>query len=184
MGKHNLANRLSLAVACVVALASLSALGGCAAAGGVPAGEFVRLPLSHAWFDGELVDYVTTDASDKDVAMAVGANYVERLADAIAAPMGHGLTDKVYKFTGGEQWSVFGSAPKPVGPLNQRKFYTPLWNLALVSWNPGFKPRRLDSEEMIWAAVEKGEVSVAKTKVVINCPVVRTSAGGALPKAD
>ena len=43
------------------------------------------LPLSKAWFESQIVEYITTDISDANMARMMGANYVPRLRDALEA---------------------------------------------------------------------------------------------------
>jgi len=54
-----------------------------------------------------------TDISDAGMAREAGANFVPRLALAIPAPGRPSLVERVYKFPGKEQISVFQSAPLP-----------------------------------------------------------------------
>jgi hypothetical protein len=39
----------------------------------------------------------------------------------------------------------------------------------------------LTSEEAILAAADRNEVTIERTDIVINCPIVWTAAGGVLP---
>jgi len=43
------------------------------------------------------------------------------------------------------------------------------------------KPRVLKSEEEVLAAEEAGQVSIEKTNLIVNCPVVFSAEGGTLP---
>ena len=138
------------------------------------------LPVSRAWVDGRVVEYVTTDISDAAMARMMGANHVPRLADAVRALPGQSLLERVYKFPNNEQISIFQSAPKPAGGENQDRSYSPLWRVVLVRWaNPRFT-RELKSEESLLAAEEKRELSLEVTDIVVNCPVTRDSTGQAL----
>jgi hypothetical protein len=138
------------------------------------------LPLSRAWIDGRVVDYVATDASDLAMARMMGINYAPRLALSAKAAPGTSLLERVYKFPNGEQISVFQSAPSPVGPESQDKSYSPLWRMVFVTWAPGAKVRELKSEEQILAAEERKELVLDVTDIVVNCPVTRGPGGQAL----
>lgn len=138
------------------------------------------LPLSRAWIDGRLVEYVTTDISDPGMAAMMGANYVPRLAEALRLPPGSSLLERVYKFPKEEQISVFQSAPSPVGAENKDKSYSPLWRVVQVTWAPAAQVRELKSEEALLDAEQKGELSLELTNIVINCPVTRAVGGPAL----
>ena len=138
------------------------------------------LPLSRAWIDGRIVEYVTTDISDPGMARMMGANYVPRLSEALRSSLGKSLVERVYKFPKGEQISVFQSAPSPVGAENQDRSYTPLWRVVLVTWNSPTAARDLKSEEAVLLAEERKDVSLEVTDIVVNCPVTRAHGGRAL----
>ena len=138
------------------------------------------LPLSRAWIDGRAVEYVTTDISDQGMATMMGANYVPRLSAALRSSPGQSLVERVYKFPKGEQISIFQSAPSPVGAENQDRSYSPLWRVVLVNWTNPTAARELRSEEAVFAAEEKKEISLEITDIVVNCPVTRANSGQAL----
>jgi hypothetical protein len=154
---------------------------GCVGAPPRPAAESVGLPLLRAWVDGQRVDYVSTDVSDAAMAAAMGVTHVPGLADAL--PRGGargGLTDRVYMFVNQEQINVFASAPRPAGPSNADRAYSPLWRVVLVRWARAEAQRELRSEEQVLAAAERGELGLTVTDIVANCPIVRSSDGQGL----
>jgi hypothetical protein len=168
----------------MLAAAIISA--GCAAPAVAPSAgaRSVSVPLQQAWFEGRLVEYISTDASDEGMARMMGINHVPQLA-AAAAPAGsppgtRNAVDNVYKFSKDEQIAVFASAPQPAGADNASRAYTPLWAVVMVEWAAGQQPRALVSEEAVLAAAEKGEVRLTRTRIVINCPIVRSADGRAL----
>jgi hypothetical protein len=132
------------------------------------------LPLRWAWFEGEKVEYVTTDVSDPAMAKAMGVNFVPRLADAIGGPGQKSLVERVYMFAGGSQINVFQSVPRPTGANNTDAGYSPLWRVVGVQWLKPEARRELKSEESILQAAEAGEVQLDVTQVVVNCPVTRS----------
>ncbi|WP_077037940.1 hypothetical protein [Pelomonas sp. KK5] len=136
----------------------------------------ITLPLKEAWYEGQMVHYVSTDVSDQNLARKQGLNYVPSLADALKA----GPVEKAYKFPGEEQGSVLPSIPRPLGAGNADTNYHPLWVLVMVRWKPGVAQHVLKSEEAVLAAEEKGEVELTRTKIVVNWPVVRVG-DNALP---
>jgi hypothetical protein len=138
------------------------------------------LPLSRAWVDGRVVEYITTDISDLPMAQMMGANHVPGLASAINMPQGSSIVERVYKFPGEEQISVFQSAPNPVGAEDKDRSYSPLWRVVLVRWAGHASPRELKSEEELLAAEEKKEVFLELTRIVVNCPVIRGAKGQSL----
>lgn len=50
--------------------------------------------------------------------------------------------------------------------------YTPLWKVTMVTWKPGVTPRTLKSASAVMAAKRAGEVTLKKTGIVVNCPVL------------
>jgi len=130
----------------------------------------VTLPLKEAWFEGQIVHYVSTDISDPGIAKKQGINYVPALADTLKPGM---PVERAYKFPGDEQATVLPSIPRPVGGANADATYSPLWVLVMVRWKPGVTPHTLTSEEAVLAAQDKGEVELTRTKIVANWPVVR-----------
>jgi hypothetical protein len=161
----------------LISLAVVAVLAGCANPFFDAGRTETVLPLSRAWFDGRVVEYIVTDISDAGMARMMGANHVPRLRDAIGGPSRPALVERVYKFIHNEQISIFQSAPSPAGPDNTDRNYSPLWRVAEVRWLAGATPRELRSEEALLAAQDKGEVSITDTQVVVNCPVTRDAHG-------
>lgn len=157
----------------LAALATL--LSACATLG---SGE-VALPKHRAWVEGRPVEYVTTDISDAAMAAEAGVNHVPRLARALGAGQAS-LTERVYKFADGVQISVFASGPAPLSAALPDPNYSPLWRLVLVTWKSGATVRELRSEEAVLAAADAGELALAVTDIVVNCPITRPADGAAL----
>ena len=138
------------------------------------------LPLNRAWVDGDKIEYVITDISDAAMARMMGVNYVPRLTDAVQALPGKSVLERVYKFENDEQISIFQSSPVPVGYENKDNHYSPIWRVVLVRWiDPKFI-KELTSEESLFAAEERGELTLEITNIVVNCPVTRDANGNAL----
>jgi hypothetical protein len=53
-----------------------------------------------------------------------------------------------------------------------RADYSPLWQVNMVTWTASATPRLLRSAASVRAAQKAGEVTVAKTSTVVNCPVL------------
>jgi hypothetical protein len=147
-------------------------------------GDTVELPLVSGWYEGKVVRYVTTDVSDRQAAADMGANYVPRLANALnrqPQPGQPGAVERIYSFVNATQGGVLPSLPAPIGAANANLNYSPLWQVHKVRWLPGKQARLLKSEEEVLAAEQAGEVSIEKTSLIVNCPVVFTAEHGALP---
>lgn len=50
--------------------------------------------------------------------------------------------------------------------------YTPLWAVVMVTWKDGVTPRTLRSKSDVDAAMAAGDVTLERTDIVVNCPVV------------
>jgi hypothetical protein len=138
------------------------------------------LPIIFCWFKGQPALYIQTDASDPTVALQQGVNNVPILANAINA--NPGAVDDIYVVTNYKQGNVIPSAPIPAGPGNTNPNYSPLWQVSTVTWKAGATtPHTLKSEEEVLAAARAGFVTITKTNIVVNCPVVFTPSGGQLP---
>lgn len=155
-------------------------LSGCASTSYDAGRSETVLPLSRAWVDGRVVEYVTTDISDATMAKMVGVNHAPRLAEAAKAPPGHSILERVYKFSNNEQKSIFQSAPNMVGGENPDSNYSPLWRVVLVKWkNPRFV-REIKSENSLLEAEDRQELTLDVTNIVVNCPITRDSTGQAI----
>ncbi len=152
-----------------------------------PAVTRVSLPVLSGWYEGKRIYYVTTEISDPEMAVAAGATYAPRLWDALPPnprpPDWATVLDRVYKFPANDQDAVFASAPGPLGPGSTDVKYSPLWIAYMVTWNAVGHHRPLLSEAIILDAEASGEVKVARTDIVINCPIVAT-AGSRLPNVE
>jgi hypothetical protein len=177
--------RLPLAALVLSALVVL--MSACASPTAVVPQATVQLPVLRGWFDGQIVFYVTTDASEAGAARKMKANFAPRLAQALPrgpqTPGQASALDKVYAVTNFEQPSIFASAPDPMGPESRDPAYSPLWRMVTVTWAVGQRPRELRSEEQVLAAAEAGQVVVEPTDVVVNCPIVHRGPGGGLEGA-
>lgn len=50
--------------------------------------------------------------------------------------------------------------------------YPPLWSIVKVTWKAGVRPRLLTSDAAIDRAADSGQVTIARTSLVVNCPIV------------
>ena len=139
----------------------------------------VQIPLVQCWYNGQVAYYIQTDASDQGVAEQQGVNFVPRLATAIDSD----AVDDIFVVTNFTQGNVIPSAPIPTGPGNMDMEYSPLWQVSTVTWEQGTDPRVLRSEEEVLQAQADGLVTIVKTNIVVNCPVIFTPEGGLLPTA-
>ena len=141
----------------------------------------IELPLIPGWYNGKAVAYLQTDASDPGVAAQQQVNYVPALANVLDAP--NASFDDIYVVTNFKQSNVIPSAPQPAGPGNTDPAYSPLWQVSTVTWADPSKAHTLKSEADVRAAATALEVTITKTHIVVNCPVIYSPQGGTLPNA-
>ncbi len=138
---------------------------------------YVSLPAFEAWYDDDIVFYITTDVSSRKMARDMKANYTPRLRDAIPKypkpPSVKTALERVYGFPNSPQKrNVFPSVPWPIGSESRDKQYSPLWLMYNVVWIDPEKAYVLKSEGAIFEAEDKGLVRIERTNIVVNCPVV------------
>jgi hypothetical protein len=141
-----------------------------------------RFPPVAAYHDGEQVFFVHTETSDKKISdvltnmMGSPVLTVPALAQTPDSALG-----TVYVFTNGVrpdgprgpmgfQPDIFDSAPGDPD-------YTPLRQLVQLTWNNDAQPRLLTSSDQVQQAVDAGQLSVKRTDVVINAPLLTWPGG-------
>ena len=141
----------------------------------------VELPIVSGWYAGHRVLYIQTEASDAGVAAQQQVNYVPGLANALDAPAA--AVDDIYVVTNFAQSNILPSAPTPAGPRNASASYSPLWQVSTVTWANPKIARTLHSEAEVLAAKAASWVTLNKTRIVVNCSVMRSAEGGTFPNA-
>jgi hypothetical protein len=159
-------------------------------------GSFLRLsranvpatiPMHQGFYDGQSVYYIITDSSDPAHAEIITENqgWKVELAPLLANAPANALS-KTYMFKNGIsgdgvhgfQGEVFTSTP------NQTEIYSALTSHVHVTWNDGAESRILDSDEMIMAAADAGDVTLAELPVVLNMPQIVWPDGQMMVKED
>jgi hypothetical protein len=136
-----------------------------------------------------------TSAADVRKARAAGEVTIQRTATVVNCPL-LGFGQKlVAGFARGKTIHYYDLGPVKVAPGNKvlplwavtngvagqhnvadvepgRTAYPPLWAIVQVTWKAGKTPRLLTSYEQIKSAESAGEVSLAPTSLVVNCPLV------------
>lgn len=145
------------------------------------------IPMHQGFYNGEPVYFIITDSSDPTHAQVITENqgWKVELAPLLANAPAEALST-TYMFTNGVpgdgvhnfQGEVFTSTPA------QPETYSALTAHVHVTWNDGATPRVLDSEEMIMAAEDAGEVTLAEVPVVLNMPQIVWPEGQMMVKED
>jgi hypothetical protein len=134
------------------------------------------MPLSQGFVDGKIAYFIATDASSKEIVSSVSSttnfkvNYAPSLADTPQSSR-----QQEYVFLNGRkgegpmesQMSVASALPGDAG-------YSPLLELNFVKWDPNAANsiRVLKSVDEIVAAEKNGELTITKSNIVINSPVI------------
>jgi hypothetical protein len=152
----------------------------------------VSLPLQVGFFGGATALYITPEvgvdpnappaiiAAAKQVATGFNSNFIPQNFGVLP---GSTAVDDIFVFTNFKQGNVLASAPHPAGPNNTDTNYSPLWQVSQVTWNPGRQGRVLTSQTDITNAADAGDVTIAKTPIIVECSVMFTPGGGLLPDA-
>jgi len=173
-----------------------------AAADGQKVPASVTLPLHIGFARGGTAIYITPEVGVNapegsslyntalSVAQGFDANFIPQnfatlpntLPNFTALPPNTPVRD-IYVFT--TQGNVLSATPTPAGPGNTNANYSPLWQVSLVSWNPGVTATTLTSAAAVEAAEQAGEVTVSKTPIIVECSVMFSLApGGVLPGSE
>ena len=146
----------------------------------------VTLPLTRGYANGHEVFYISTDASDKDLAAHLtnltGSRvvYTQSLANTPPAALAN-----IYAFKNGiEGTGPLGFQPNLADSEPGQAGYSPLWRIILVQWKEGQTATELKSEQEITAALGDGKLTIEPTSMVVNCPFVKWEGGSLMTRED
>jgi len=139
----------------------------------------VTIPLTKGYVKGSEVFYISTEASDKDLANQLTeltgfrVTYTPTLqktpADALA---------QIYAFKNGiEGVGPLGFQPNVADSQPGDANYSPLWAINIVEWKEGVTPRELKSQVEVLDAQASNELTVTASGLVVNCPFVQWDGG-------
>jgi len=143
------------------------------------------IPLVRGLYDGKDVFYITTEASDSDVATGLTnfTNFPVTFAPALAKTP-PAASANIYLFKNGIKGpGIMGFQPQVVDSIPGDAKYSPLWRVNVVEWKDSTSATMLGSEDEVLAAESDGKVTVTPTHVVVNCPIVQWGANkeGTIP---
>jgi hypothetical protein len=131
-------------------------------------------PLISGYYNGRKATYLLTDVSTKKDAKALSkatkfpVTYSAKLARVPDAALAH-----LYLFTNGVNGpNPFGFQPNVIDSIPGQHKYSPLWRVYAVHWTADASPRELKSEAQILRARSTGELTIKKTALIKNSPVV------------
>ena len=139
----------------------------------------ISIPLSKGYVNGNISYFISTDASEKQIVSSIAnttkfvVNYAPSLANTSESARQQG-----YVFINGVKGNGPDDSQIPVAsaiPNNaaDNNGYSPLFQINYVKWNSDSHPRILKSVSEILEAQNKGELTIAKTNIVINSPFVQ-----------
>jgi len=140
----------------------------------------ISLFLARGYVNGKIAFFIATDASDNQTAASITKNpgFKVNFAPALALSL-ESTRQQGYEFINGVRGEgSFGFQLPVASALPGDKNYTPLVQLNFVKWNSNSSftstvtVRELKSVDEIMAAQKNGEITIAKTNIVINSPAV------------
>jgi hypothetical protein len=146
----------------------------------------VTLPLTRGYANGNEVFYISTEASDKDLAAHLtnltGSRVVYAQSVANTPPT---ALANIYAFKNGiEGTGPLGFQPNVADSEPGQAGYSPLWRIILVQWKDGVTATELKSEQEITAALGDGKLTIEPTSMVVNCPFVKWEGGSLMVRED
>lgn len=149
---------------------------------GVAIGYYLNpagVPPVTAYTEGKEIKFIHTEASDPKVAelltemMGSPVLIVPQLANSPEA-----VTANVYVFKNGIRGEgPFGFQPDVFDNPPGKEGYSPLRRLNLVTWKSEQPARELRSAVELRAAADKGELTIQRTGVVVNMPLLTWPGG-------
>lgn len=140
----------------------------------------ISLVLAKGYVNGKIAFFIATDASDNQTAASITKNpgFKVNFAPALALSP-ESTRQQGYEFINGIRGEgSFGFQLPVASALPGDKDYTPLVQLNFVKWNSNSSftstvtIRELKSVDEIMSAQKNGELTIAKTNIVINSPAV------------
>lgn len=131
-------------------------------------------PVVSGWAHGKPVDYLLQEISDPAVAtlMREKTGFDVQVVPALAQVPAKALADLYLFMNGVAGPNPFGFQKNVIDSIPGEPGYSPLWLHTFVKWRDESKARELKSEEEILAAGTAEEVTLERSKLVINCPVL------------
>ncbi len=137
--------------------------------------DAIYIPVAKGYVDGNISYFISTDASEKKVVSSVSnstkfeINYAPSLANTSESSRQQG-----YVFING----IKGDGPYgfqlPVASATaEDEGYSPLFEINYVKWNDESNARVLKAADEVLASQNNGELTIAKSNIVINSPFVQ-----------
>ena len=137
--------------------------------------ETSSFPLEKGYVNGKIALFIATDASDNQTASSISENIDNKIN---FAPLLKSVPERAlqqgYEFVSGIRGEgAFGFQLPVASALPGDNGYSPIVQLNFVDWNSDVTARELKSEAEILAAKNSGELTITKTDILVNSPVVQ-----------
>ena len=138
------------------------------------------IPLVRGLYDGKDVFYISTEASDSDVATLLTkfTNFPVTFAPSLAKTPENGLANIFVFKNGVADAGVLGFQPNVVDSIPGKAEYSALWKVNFVEWKDPTKATVLGSDDEIAEAMTNGLVTVTPSTIIVNCPIVQWGGDG------
>jgi len=141
----------------------------------------ILIPLVDGYYNGTKVYFIHTETSDKSMSdmMTRMINFPTLYVPQLSSMIPEENISKVYAFTNGNS----GSDPYGGGPFmfqidvfdsipTQKDKYSQFRVPYLVTWNENATAKVLTTEEAILQSEKNGELTIQKSGVVVNAPII------------
>jgi hypothetical protein len=139
----------------------------------------IDIPLKEGFVNGNPVFYINTDISDQKLASQLTSTTGFRVnyAPLLVQAPNDGVA-QFYVFKNGIKGTgTLGFQPTVGNAQPGDTKYSPLWKINIVEWKDGVTSTQLKSESEVMDAKAKGDLIVAPTNIVANCPFVKWKGG-------
>ena len=151
----------------------------------------ILIPLIDGYYNGTRVYFIHTETSEKSMSdmMTNMINFPTLYVPQLSSMIPEKNMSKVYVFTNG----IPGSGPYGGGPFMfqidvfdsipiQKDKYSQYRVPYLVTWNENATARVLTSEEAILQAEKNRELTIQRSEVVVNAPIIAWNGTDGKPK--
>jgi hypothetical protein len=146
----------------------------------------IDIPMMKGYQNGQEIYFIATDASDNQTAASITNQTGFKVnVSPILSKTPESALNQAYGFTNGIPGAgPFGFQLPVVAAKPGDQGFSLLWKLNLVEWNQNATPKELKSSKEIMNAQQNGSLTIEKTDVVVNHPVVKWDGGSLKIKED
>ena len=146
----------------------------------------IDIPMMKGYQNGQEIFFIATDASDNQTATSITNQTGFKVnVSPVLSETPESVLNQAYGFTNGIPGAgPFGFQLPVVAAKPGDQGFSPLWKLNLVKWNQNVTPKELKSAQEIIAAQQNGSLTIKKTDVVVNHPVIKWDSGSIKIKDD